>query len=403
MNLTLSPDQLRAFDAIGHWMTTPQQAFVLGGYAGSGKTTIMRPVIESVDRVVCATPTGKAASVLSSKLEGLGIEVGTIHSLLYRPIEVTEMDVADAEGEVADLRDLGMEWRGAAKRLAKLIKLLETGGCHFGFKRDPKHQPLVIVDEASMVGDDLERDLRAIASKILFVGDPGQLAPVNGTEFFSRNRPDFVLEKIHRQAADSTILRFANAIRHGEKFTDWNQTDCVLASEGDLAALRDADQVLTGKNVVRRRINTALREGRGFSGKYPNKGEKVICLRNDHGRKLINGVQGILTTDTEVDSFGELTMTMKYEDRLMRDMKIDELAFAQYARPNLTRRDMAKNGKAEFDFGHCITVHKSQGSEWDHVAVYDDKMRSQDTANRARWIYTAATRAAKKLTWVNGG
>jgi exodeoxyribonuclease-5 len=48
------------------------------------------------------------------------------------------------------------------------------------------------------------------------------------------------------------------------------------------------------------------------------------------------------------------------------------------------------------DFGYAITCHKSQGSEWDHVLVLDESFGN----DKARWQYTAATRASKTLTWV---
>ncbi len=243
MDFKLSPDQDRAVDAIRAWLATGEQSFVLGGYAGTGKTSIIHKVIEGENAVVCATPTGKAAAVLQSKLDGTGIEVGTLHSLLYKPINVTEEMVILAEEEVKLLKAAGMDTTLAQKRVERLIKKLEQGACEFGMREDPDYKPLVIVDEASMVGDKIEADLRNIAAKILFVGDPGQLPPVEGTEFFERNTPDVVLEKIHRQDADSSILQLAHAIRHGEKFDGWD-ANCVNAEPGDLGTVPSADQNL---------------------------------------------------------------------------------------------------------------------------------------------------------------
>ncbi len=398
----LDPSQERAVDAIAAWLKTDEQSFVLGGYAGTGKTSIIHRVIEGADSVVCATPTGKAAAVLASKLDSTGVEVGTLHSLLYKPVEVTEFDVEMAEKERDALRDLGMDWSLAAKRVKRLIKKLETGACEFGLRDEPKHTPIVIVDECSMVGDKIEADLRNCAPKILFVGDPGQLPPVEGTEFFERNKADIVLEEIHRQDADSSILRLAHAVRHGEKFDGWDE-NCESVDPGDIAPLLEADQIITGMNMTRRRLNTLIRKERGFSGDYPQKGEKMICLRNDHGRDLINGVIATAASNCGMDEYLELVMDVAYEDRLFKGLPIDQFAFKQYDNPKLTRRDpgCAPSPASQFDFGHAITVHKAQGSEWDHVLVWDDKMRRHDKEARKRWIYTAATRAAKKLTWIS--
>jgi exodeoxyribonuclease-5 len=160
--------------------------------------------------------------------------------------------------------------------------------------------------------------------------------------------------------------------------------------------------VITGKNVVRRKLNTDLRAAHGFTGDLPNAGERVICLRNDHGKGLVNGVQGVATKAVELDQHGALRMDLQYEDRMFTTLKVDPLPFEQYTRPSLDRRtNPLAAGANEFDYGHAITVHKSQGSEWDNVVVFDDKMRIADRNTRKRWMYTAATRAAKKLIWID--
>lgn len=403
------PSQIAAIDEIGRFLRSDEPVFVLGGYAGTGKTTIAEAVIEGQPNVVCATPTGKAASVLAGKLKKTGVEVGTIHSMIYKPVEVTEEDVVVAEAERDELRARGLDWKPAQARVERLVKKLENGSCEFTFQDNPQDKTvgLIIVDECSMVGDKVEDDLLGFAAsrgaKVLFMGDPGQLPPVEGSEFFERRKPNVVLEKIHRQAADSAILRLAHAVRNGEKFDGWNETDCVVGEANDLDSLLAADQVITGKNITRRRLNSMLRKARGFSGKYPNAGERIICLRNEHGRNLINGVSATAASACEMNAYLELEMDVAYEDRLLQGLSIDPFAFACYDNPKLTRRDMPPTPDAQFDFGHTITVHKSQGSEWDHVLVWDDKMRKFDKEARKRWIYTAATRAAKKLTWISAG
>jgi exodeoxyribonuclease-5 len=52
----------------------------------------------------------------------------------------------------------------------------------------------------------------------------------------------------------------------------------------------------------------------------------------------------------------------------------------------------------EFDFGYALTVHKAQGSQWDHVVLFDESWAFRE--NRERWLYTGVTRAAKSLTVV---
>ncbi len=171
MTVTPTPEQDRALTAIRDWLDGDQQSFFVGGYAGTGKTTIIRHVIEGLASVRCATPTGKAAAVLGAKLKDTGVEVTTLHSLLYQPVEVTETDLRAAEGEVRALRKAGLPVADAAKRLKTLKDLLEKGGCEFSNNPNPtKRKRVIIVDEASMAGDDIERDLLAFAPKILWVG-----------------------------------------------------------------------------------------------------------------------------------------------------------------------------------------------------------------------------------------
>jgi exodeoxyribonuclease-5 len=413
--MKLSSAQENAVTKIKSWFTddsgvgTPQ-IFTLGGYAGTGKTTIISAIIEALgSRVHCCAPTGKAVSVLEGKLPP-GVPISTIHSFLYQPVDVTENDVMRAEAACEQLKGLAEndpafrdEYRASQKRFDKLVKTLEAGGCEFREQDDPNHANLLIVDEASMVGDILERDLCRNANKILCVGDPGQLPPVEGTEFFKRHQPDVLLEEIHRQAAESNILRFATAIRKGETFRDWDKEQCRLFRGSDItdAMLAKGDVLITGKNITRRELNKRLRGHHGRHSDYPEKGEPLMCLKNDHGKGLINGIAGVAASDAEMDSFEDLRMDVAYGDKVLKGLPIDPFHFDVYREPKLNRRNNPPRD-SQWDFGHAITCHKSQGSEWPHVIVWDDKMRVNDTETRKRWIYTAATRAGAKLSWING-
>lgn len=410
MNLTNT--QENAVSSIKSWFSADigPQIFTLGGYAGTGKTTIISAIIEALgSRVQCCAPTGKAVSVLESKLPK-GTPLSTIHSFLYQPVEVTEGDLQRAEAAYEQLKVLAASdssfkesLKASARRIEKLTKLIEAGGCEFKEQEDPNHANLLIVDEASMVGDILERDLCRNATKILCVGDPGQLPPVEGTEFFKRHKPDFLLEEIHRQAAESRILRFATAIRKGETFHDWDDQECRLFKGSDItdAMLAVGDVLITGKNITRRDLNRRMRAHAGHTSVFPVKGEPLMCLKNNHGKGLINGVAGIAASTAEEDFFGDLRMDIAYGESVLKSLPVDPFHFQVYRQPSLDRRSNPPRN-CQFDFGHAITCHKSQGSEWPHVIVWDDKMRVNDAETRKRWIYTAATRAGAKLSWVNG-
>ena len=408
--ITLSPGQAGAVDQIMTWVRdSNSRVFVLGGYAGTGKTTVMKWIVEQAGlQVHCCAPTGKAVSVLKSKLPE-GSSVSTIHSFVYRPIEVTLHQVENAEAVAEDLVKLAKkdptlkdEAVFATYRAQELARILEAGSAEFTEKEwnDDGPVPLVVVDESSMVDEEMEALILRNAGKVLFVGDPGQLPPVNGRNIFERNRADAVLDQIHRQAAESRILRFATAVRHEEKFDDWNGECEKVRGRPPLRDVVAADQVITGKNVTRRGLNQAIRRRLGFTSTYPEKGERLMCLRNDHGRGLINGVGGVATKAAEEGTLGELFLDVAYNGQVMEKLPIDPFHFDAYTDPSISRRDRPVRG-AQFDFGNVITCHKSQGSEWPHVIVWDDKMRTHDREARKRWAYTAITRAAERLTWVD--
>lgn len=421
--MDLTPAQSRVIDGIRDWLEGPlgDQEYVLAGYAGTGKTTLIRKLLELRDgQITCCAPTGKAAQVLRSKLPA-GANVSTIHSLIYTPREVDDdmlarahrfmdyaVNAAKSDPEMAE------QARIATHRLRRLEKLKATGMCDFSyaglagaeprdlFEEGPDmRRDVIVIDEASMVSEQVERDLRRTGAKLVFVGDPGQLPPVEGRGFFDRNRPDAMLEKIHRQAAESPILRFATAARLGGQFSDWTDA-CQFYPRGamDIPTLCTFDKVITGKNGTRRALNVRMRHYRGYTGLWPRKGEELICLRNNRDLELINGMAAWMSEDAVDLSYGMLECKMMYEGQ-ERELIVDDHAFRLYDDPNA--EPFGDRYAPQFDFGHCITVHKSQGSEWKSIAVVDDGMFGGRAEDRRRWAYTAITRAGEKLAWVQGG
>lgn len=248
---------------------------------------------------------------------------------------------------------------------------------------------LIIVDEASMISARLLDDLESYGKKVLLVGDHGQLEPI-GSNPKVMLHPDVRLEQIHRQAAGSSIIKFAHVLREGRNPAQWVGVDreSVHIRPGfpdDPAAF---DVVICGFNKTRVRLNRQIREDRGFSGSRPVEGEWVICLRNNHDMGVFNGqrfrVVGVKETA------GLHTLSLVDED----DAKFKDIPYApeQFGREST---DLTINrSKCLFDWGYALTAHKSQGSEWDRVAVIEEIGQSWSAA---RWRYTASTRAAKEL------
>ena len=376
--MRFSPQQEAALDAVASWLagSPPQPVFRLFGYAGTGKTTLARHFAEGLDgEVQFAAFTGKAAQVLRSK----GAKnARTIHSLIYRPRgEEEETDEETGKTSVAPAFSLN---RQSAVSRAELI----------------------VVDECSMVDEQLGKDLLSFGTPVLVLGDPGQLPPVSGGGFFTDAEPDFLLTEIHRQAADNPIIRMAMDVREGREIMrgDWGDGVRVIGKrEVETDRVQGADQVLVGTNRTRRRYNTRLRELAGFDGPLPRAGDKMVCLRNDPNKGLLNGSLWTVTSASGQASKPFVSLLVKPEegdsDRGSAKLKLLKQAFED---PTAEIAWATKRRYDDFDYGYALTVHKAQGSQWDDVVLFDESWAFKDT--RERWLYTAITRAAKTLTVV---
>ena len=229
-----SPQQARALDLVGRWLRAGEpQVFRLFGYAGVGKTTLARHIAAEADGfVVFAAFTGKAALVLRSK--GCA-GASTIHSLIYH---------AEENDEGPPTFKLNPD--GPASRAS-----------------------LIVIDECSMVDEELGRDLISFGKPILVLGDPAQLPPVKGGGFFTEAEPDLMLTEIHRQAENNPIIRLASAVRNGGEIAYGEYGETRVLRRGDINAemVLAADQVLVGMNRTRRPIQSAHPD---LAGKFGN-------------------------------------------------------------------------------------------------------------------------------------
>lgn len=409
--MKLNYDQSNAMGCLTKWLGDPgTQEFRLGGYAGTGKTTLLKHLIASIDKMpYCCAPTGKAASVLNRKLNEHDIPVTTIHKLIYQPRNNEYRKKLEAE-IVATKRELQQhpENHAAERELNILTYKLKATQLEFNNKdHGVGLGDLIIVDEASMVTGRIYDDLRNTRAKLLLVGDPGQLPPVNGTSAFDSQKPDFVLEQIMRQEEHNSIIKLASDVRLGRVVGGYDEEHCRIVHK---SAVHDdewlaADQIITGRNETRRHTNRWMRGLlRRASSRYPVQGEKLICLKNAYnGDELlyINGVQAIVKEDAYIPEGGTegLYCTIEYEGELRQCVPMAQEPFAAHYDRLFTESDEYQDAY-RFDYAYSITVHKAQGSEWDNVMLADDGMSEMKAEFRRRWLYTAITRAAKRFTWV---
>lgn len=372
--MSWSPQQDAALKSVGAWLKQPArsrpQVFRLFGYAGTGKTTLAKEFAANVKgEVLFGAFTGKAAHVLHKKgCDG----ARTIHSMIYT------IDETAATHEPRFVLNHASTVRDAA---------------------------LVIIDEVSMVGEELGRDLLSFGVPILVLGDPAQLPPVKGEGFFTAHEPDVMLTEVHRQAKDSPIIHLATTIREGGRLDFGNYGASRVINRDQITSddVLNADQVLVGKNATRVAYNNRIRTLKGINSERPEVGEKLICLRNDRNKKLLNGSIWTVSETrkrTQRDKSLDLTrLTVRAEDTPEGTKGIDIKVRDEFWRGDEAHLDWSeKKGTDEFTFGYALTCHKSQGSQWDSVMIFDESAVFRDDA--WRWRYTAITRAAEMVTVV---
>lgn len=351
--------QDEALSAVSAWLKDRkgEQVFRLFGWAGTGKSTLARHLAGDLKSVRYAAFTGKAASVMRKRgCKG----AGTIHSLIYTL-------VSDSEGVPT-------------------------------FALDPESPAadadLIVIDEVSMVDEALAADLLSFGTKVLVLGDPFQLPPVQGAGFFTEQEPDIMLTEIHRQAADNPIIAMSLEIREGGHldYGTFGESRVIRRGDVDQGEVLEADQVLVGRNKTRRQYNDRLRELKGLTMTQPDIGEKLVCLRNNPSKRLLNG-QIWLVNSVKKKTRGRFQMEVLSEDNAKPAEILTHKAFFTGEEDNLSWTE--RRGLDEFTYGYCLTVHKSQGSQWDNVFLFDESFVFREDS--ARWLYTGLTRAAEKI------
>lgn len=337
-------------------------------------------------RIAFATLTGRASQVLSKSLAAAGVTpayVGTLHRLLYRPI-------FDAVGGV-------------------------TGWA----ERDELPYDFVVNDEASMTPQDVVDKLLRFDKPVLFAGDLGQLPPVGQTSSVLEN-PDVRLEKIHRQAEGNPIIRACQMVREGAPMHEITEmanedlTGSLLWSPGS-DGLIDATEfiqdndgfIVVHTNRRRANVNGMCRRMRRTKGP-PVTGEAILCLRNyflPDGRFVANGTRVVLTTDAA--PHGKDQVKMQVTDGTD---SFEVAACAHQFGRDRTFMDLHEipghpghwsHVGALWDFGDAVTCHKAQSTQADHVAVVVERsLGVMPEDERRRWLYTAFSRASKRLMLV---
>lgn len=357
---------------------------------GTGKSTLVKFIISALDVApddVCYVAyTGKAAKVLKDK--GCPNAM-TTHRLLYQSVP-----------------------RNDGTFYHKIKRPLD------------QHYELIVVDEISMLPKEMWDLLLSHKIHVICLGDPFQLPPI-GEDNGVLAKPHVFLDEIMRQAQESEIIRLTMDIRAGKSLELFKGNEVQVIDQKDIIGgmYGWADQIIVAKNVTRRVINNQMRKMIfDTDDTAPRVGDRLICLRNNWdnpsaaGDVLVNGTTGILENiklnnnhpvlhpmmlgDFLPDDYDDRDVEFSPVDLYFRNINMDYKLLAT-GEETVTKENFKKFPKfcrpLTFDYAYAITCWKAQGSEYDKVLVFEENFPLKNTIDHQKYLYTAATRAKKRL------
>lgn len=420
----------------------PNDVFVLNGYAGTGKTSVMGAMVKALQekkrKCVVLAPTGRAAKVAAHLSNG---KASTIHKRLFRGNSVDPLN------------------------------------SNFFLAQNQETDTLFIIDEASLITDGgslnnslLSQLIRYVYSgsgcSMILVGDSAQLPPVGQTSSYAMeatrlkelglNPMMFTLQEPARQASESGILMNATNVRHSlfdnsplENFNIFKKgfDDIRLVDPGEMLdelssswarVGKDDAIVITRSNYRANLINTSIRRYLLDAESPLIKGERIVISKNDYYWSKENKLENFLAN-------GEIAEVLRVGQKIKKygrwfaqteiqipgsNQPINALIMlrslvsegAQIPRDEMERfynRVLAStDGELSFKikaamedpyynalqvkYGYCVTCHKAQGGQWKHVYIDLSALSNEVTpVEFYRWLYTAITRATERVYLIN--
>lgn len=403
---TLTNEQQLAFENILTWADSyifSEKGKILSGFAGTGKTTLIKLIAKELPKTVLCAPTNKAVRVLDSL--NTGRDCQTIYSLL------------------------GLQMQENEDKL-RLVKIEKDNLSKYEY---------VIIDEASMLNSELldyiDEACEKYDIKFLFVGDPEQLNPVNEEVSPIWNR--FSTEKLQTvMRHDNHILNLATHIRQTDRFdfkSAHNGKDGVFvksqkefeeeiiksAINGDF--FEDAKAIAWRNSTVAMLNNFIRWHAFGEVSNSSNwlKGEKIVFTdryRPVKSREIITDEEGyIKISDTclhpdygfkcyfltiELDSGNTIeALTLHENDRQNFENTASELASLAQKNPKKWKDFWDfKKSTANLRHAYAITAHRSQGSTFrDTFIDVKDILLNKNSIEAKRCLYVASTRASRRV------
>lgn len=297
-------------------------------------------------------------------------------------------------------------------------------------KRIASNIKLIVIDESSMINDAMLNDIKSFGIPIILLGDPGQLPPIFGVNSYMGNEAnlDVFLTQVMRQDDSSGILDLAMKVRNGEPLDFGQYKASTVTSFSRIADdIHKYDVVLCYSNKNRRLLNKMIRDKLGYTSIYPSKGEKVLCMMNNYNYELnyndvpiyiINGLMGYVNEDACKSNREDMSLIdLKFTPYFLQDLHDPNMSlntvcfreiFEQYEKDPSKEAFISElydntleadelGDIAMIDYGYAFTVHKGQGSEYEHpLLVVDIKGKSPEFYNR--WMYSGITRSQKAVT-----
>lgn len=429
------------------YTTQTDMLFLLKGYAGTGKTTIISALVKQLGetkmKAVLLAPTGRAAKVISNYSNK---EAFTIHKKIYFP------------------------------------KAQKGGGVTFTLQPNKHRNTLFIVDEASMISDNasdsklfengsLLDDLMqyvysGFGCKLILIGDTAQLPPVKMelspaldektlTNYYGKEVISIELDEVVRQKLESGILKNATLLREALdsgfyesfKFDLKNVTDIIKPEDGYelLDAINDAYSILGKEDTViilrsnkrANLFNENIRSRILFQESELATGDYLMVVKNNYFWVKPTSEAGFIANGDIIEileihgfkdlydfRFAEVTIRMvdypkmkPFETVLILDTIKSESPSLSYEESNKLYQEVMKDYEGEkskykkflsvkankyfnalqVKFSYAITCHKSQGGQWNTVFVEQPYLPNGIDKEYLRWLYTAVTRAKDKL------
>ncbi len=426
---------------------TPNALYVLKGYAGTGKTTIVGTIVTNLWKAkksaVLMAPTGRAAKVISNYS---GKEAFTIHKKIYFP------------------------------------KKEKNGGVKFVLQPNKHKNTVFIVDEASMIPDTpgesklfengslLDDLMQYVYSghhcKLLLIGDTAQLPPVKldlspalnedslGLNY-NKEVTRMELDEVVRQGQDSGILANATVLREALSHNIYDSFKFDLAGFKDIIRLIDGHEIMDAINdaysdlgkedtaiIVRSNkranlYNQQIRNRILFNESELSAGDYLMVVKNNYfwlkptteAGFIANGdiievleifsiqeLYGFRFAEVKIrmidypkmrpfetvlllDTIDAETPSLSYDDsnrlyqEVMKDFESESSKYKKFLKVKGSKHFNALQVK----FSYAITCHKSQGGQWNTVFVEQPYLPNGIDKDYLRWLYTAVTRAKEQL------